>query len=89
MKKSVNRKLGINLYQSQLLYKKKISNKNYYLIKWPVFSKQVFVFEIQGLMNRTRYKSSTCNQTMTLGTLVSKNNVYLNIPVQCPAILLK
>lgn len=80
---------SVEKYNDLLAYKKKISIKNYYLIKWPVFSKQVFVFEVQGLVNKIRNKRLTCNQTVKVNTLISKNNVYLSIPVQCPAIFFK
>ena len=81
--------MSLKKYNKILAYKKEIALKNYYLIKWPVFSKQVFVFEVQGLVTKIKNKRLTCNQTVKVNTLVSKNNVYLSIPVQCPAIFFK
>jgi hypothetical protein len=81
--------MNLSQYNKLLVYKRPIESKHYYLVKWPVFSKQVFVFEVQGLVLRQRLKQATCNQTMTLSTVISKNTIYFSIPVQCPAIFFK
>ncbi len=87
MKFHCNHKLNLNSYNTDLMYKKSISFKNYALLKWAVFSKQVFPFETQGFVSQV--KNKTGNQSVTVQAVVSRNTVYICASVQSPAILAK
>jgi hypothetical protein len=71
-------------YYDYLLKNKKFVNKPYYLLKWPVFSKnQVFTFETQGKVNSIRKK------TIETVTIISGQRLCMSIEKEHSAIVIK
>lgn len=73
------------LYESLLQYKKPIKKKPYYIIKFPVYSKnQVFSFETQG-----KVKSERKNKTIVCSTTISDQRISFSIDKQSVAVFVR
>jgi len=90
-KKASVYQIPLNYYYNRLLYKKvkSCSRGDKVVIRWPVFSRRVSAFELQGTMLRRKMKMPHLNQTVRLSAVVSQNRVYFAVPTQCPVIVVK
>lgn len=80
-----------NNYELLLITKKQKKNK---IIKdadisFPVFSKGINNFTLNGMKIRKKKKTNHINQTITIQTKLSKQLIKLNVNTQCPLITIK
>lgn len=86
MRKNCNSYISLRFLNSILTYKRFINHNNSYLIRYPVYSKNVVSFETQGTVIKLKNKDDSCNQTVTISTSISNVKTFYCFHLQCKAI---